>query len=230
MRNIGIIAVVTFLGVLVSAVYFFGSPTFFADQGRKVEAAQPTPTPYANGNERLVLFGEWMGRSQGDDRTLTYTVTTSGDFPSTAHLVIRDDMQNVLYKEEFGSVSKVFWSYMLRKDLPQLVIEYYGGGQDNFVRILDLQKGKVVDLTKDEGWDMSFRSGAEVVPRFATGVVTWKEPYQLLLTNPGLPGAGEKMVSVFRFRDGQYRYFGKYSRERADTMIEGIMQKRAPEK
>lgn len=224
MRRIGRVSIL--LGSLLVAAC--GGSTAPQDNAvAQVPSGEPIADKDACQNSNLVLWGIWIGSDEDYDR-ITYSVTkvSGGKRPPEVELRITDQDGDLLYSYLLSSVERIYTANMLRTGRSQLVIEYSGGGQDSYIRILDLRKGKqVVDLTKDEGLDMAFSSDAHVSAQFAPGVNSAKEPFQILLTNPGLPASGEKVVSVYRFRDGQYRLYGTYRREQADKLIEQMIKR-----
>jgi hypothetical protein len=65
---------------------------------------------------------------------------------------------------------------------------------------------------------------AEVCPQFQDGVVSYKEPFQVLLTvGVGLASPVEKYTKVFRYKDGAYRYIGMVPRREIDNQLERLL-------
>lgn len=104
--------------------------------------------------------------------------------------------------------------------LSQLIVEVTFGGSGAFVEVLDYRDGKVVNLATELDY---FDSHAEVRPQFRSGIHPAKEPYEILLTTPGLGGTDERHTEVYRYKDGSYRRVGQFSQTKVDDFIEQLV-------
>lgn len=175
---------------------------------------------------RIVSFNSWyMG---DDDKNLTYTVQAFVQDPkydgAGVKLSIFDEAGRVIYEDRFSEVQSIYSSYVLRKGSPQLIMEVSYGGSTSFLKMLDYQNGKVVDLMEAVKHNNDFDVNAEVRPQLRTGINPAEKPYQVLLTEGiGLASPAEKDTKVFRYKDGAYRYVGKFSTREVDDYIEKLM-------
>jgi hypothetical protein len=172
---------------------------------------------------RVGMFGRWPV----DERELLYFVqeyhqdSKEGD---GSKLVIVDWSGRVIYEAKFGKVWRIYTSYVLRRTSPQLAVEVGYGGKTNFLKILDYQGGRIVDLMGAVEPNNDFDVEAEVCPQFQDGVISYKEPFQVLLTvGVGLASPVEKYTKVFRYKDGAYHYIGMVPRREIDNQLERLL-------
>lgn len=170
------------------------------------------------------MTGEWLSDQDRSGR-VTYVVKRGSYRLPDQTLDITGSKGEMLFSESFSEVIRVYRVYALRSSIPQLVVEYTGGGQDKFLMMLDYVDGRIVNLTKAEGLNMSFGSDVHVAPRFDASADPVKDPFQILLTNEGLASPGEKYVNVYRFRDGQYKYVGRFSRNAVDDYANKLIRR-----
>lgn len=173
----------------------------------------------------VVVMGEWIA-SDDESKSILYIARKVPIEPGRNEIEFKVLARSgeTIYQRSFPEIGRVYTSYLLRQGDPQLVIEYGGGGQDMYILILDNVGGKIVDLTRDEGTSMSFGSDSHVSPQFSGSPVASAEPFEVLLTNDGLASPTKKVVSVYRFKNGQYRLFGEYSRSDADNCVEHLIK------
>jgi hypothetical protein len=176
---------------------------------------------------RVVSFNSWPV-DEDEAKSLYYIVQafdrdTNYDGPGVK-LSIFDEAGAVIHEDYFGEVQNIYSSYALRKGSPQLVMEISEGGSASFLKMLDYQDGKVVDLMETAKPDNDFTVSAEVRPQLRTGVNPAVEPYQILLTEGvGLASPAEKHMSIFRYKGGAYRYVGRIPAQKVDDYIEKLM-------
>lgn len=178
-------------------------------------------------DRQLIAFNKWSTERNGDS-SLSFVIRTSAepDCPgSGVKLSILDKAGTAIYEDSFCWIAAIYPQNILRNGRPQLVIEANFGGNANSLEILDYQNGKVVDLTQDIEND--YGSHADVRPQFRSAVRPAVEPFQLLLTDPGFASTGEKHTTVYRFKDGAYRFVGEFSATKADDLIEQLMNSSA---
>jgi hypothetical protein len=113
-----------------------------------------------------------------------------------------------LYQNNYAAVEKIYSIFALRKSPPQLVIEFNEGGNSNFLKILDFQDGKVVDISGDE--PLQFDMGAEVRPQIRNGTNPLREPFEILLRQRL---GSEFHTDVYRYCSGAYAYVGEVPEE-----------------
>lgn len=183
-------------------------------------------------DKQVITFGHWIGDG-GEDKTLSYIVRAFDHDPKYdegrgVKLSIFDQMGAVVYEQYFKEIHSIYITFALRKPTPQLAMEGSYGGNSSGLEMLDFIEGKVVNIT--DAIDNDFRSGAEVRPQFRTGVVPAKEPYQIMLTKPGLASDFERTTSVYRYDDGKYQYRGKFSQQKVDDYIEKLLSEEATNK
>jgi hypothetical protein len=183
---------------------------------------------------RVIVSNSWSVEA-GESKNLTYTVQAFDQDPSYGgpgvKLSIFDQAGVVIYKERFGEVQSIYPSYALRKTTPQLIMEVSYGGSASFLKMLDYQNGKVVNLMEAVEPNNDFHVGAEVRPQFRSGINPAVEPYQVLLTGGvGLASSAKKYTNVFRYKDGAYRHIGKFSTQKLDDYIEKLVQENGSNK
>lgn len=174
-------------------------------------------------HRQLIAFNRWSTQRNGNPN-LSYVIRTSAerDCPgSGVKLSILDESAATIYEDTFCWIDAIYPQNILRNGRPQLVIAANLGGNETFLKILDYQSGKVVDLTAEIESD--YGSHAEVRPQFRGGVHPAVEPFELLLTGPGLASTGEKFTAVFRVKDGKYQFVGEFSATKADNLVEQLM-------
>jgi len=173
---------------------------------------------------------------QDGSKNLSYTVQSFEQDPhyeggAGVKLSIFDEAGAVIYEDYFSEVQSIYPSYALRKGSPQLIMEVSEGGSASFLKMLDYQNGKVVDLMEAVKPNNDFTVNAEVRPQLRAGVNPAGEPYQVLLTGSvGLASPVEKHTSVFRYKDGAYQYVGKFSAQKVDDYIEKLMAESSSKK
>lgn len=176
---------------------------------------------------RVTAFSSWS--VQDESKNLPYAVQSFDQDPhyeggAGVKLSIFDEAGAVIYEDYFSEVHRIYPSYALRKGSSQLVMEVGYGGSASFLKMLDYQNGKVVNLMEAVEPNSDFHAGAEVRPQFRSGINPAVEPYQVLLTRGvGLASPVEKHTEVFRYKDGAYRYVGKFSTKEVDDYIEKLM-------
>lgn len=183
---------------------------------------------------RVTAFSSWSVQD-GESKKLTYTVQAFDQDPNDGEpgvkLSIFDEAGKVIYEDYFSEVERIYSSYALRNDSPQLIVEADYGGSMSFLKMLDYRNGKVVDLMEAVKPNNSFTVNAEVRPQLRTGVSPAKEPFQVLLTEGvGLASPADKNTHVFRYRDGAYRYVGKYPARKVDDYIEKLVTEHSSDK
>jgi len=176
---------------------------------------------------RVIAFNSWS-IEDSEGKNLTYTIQAFDQDPhydgAGVKLSIFDQGGTVIYEDYFSEVQGVYPSYALRKAPPQLIMEVSYGGSASFLKILDYQNGKVIDLMEAVKPDNDFTVNAEVRPQLRTDVKPVVEPDQVMLTGGvGLANPIEKHTNVFRYKDGAYRYVGKFSAQKVDDYIEKLM-------
>lgn len=176
---------------------------------------------------RVIAFNSWSVQDD-EDKNLSYFVQAFDHDPNYegagVKLSIFDQAGAVIYEDYFSEVQSIYPSYALRKGSPQLVMKVGYGGSTSFLKMLNYQNGKVVDLMGAVKPNNDFTVGAEVRPQFRSGVHPAIEPYQILLTQGvGLASPVEKHTEVFRYKDSAYRYVGKFSTKEVDDYIEKLM-------
>jgi hypothetical protein len=221
---------------LVCLVLIFGGLLAFFNKSGSTESIKTSSLNFAedehlpdvsmlDGNS-IIMKGNWYSEDENDEN-LIYVVeklSLSQENKSweKVQLVIISGTNKIVYDEKFSEIERVYPIYALRTNNPQLVIEFNGGGQDNSIMVLDYRNEKISNLTQEEGKEMTFRSHVSVRPQFQKTVNTTKEPYQILLTPDGIAGSGEKYTNIFRYKNGQYRFWGKFSQDKLDDYIEKI--------
>lgn len=173
---------------------------------------------------RINTFNTW---SVGDG-DLFYTVQAFDQDPKYEEpgvkLSIFGEAGQVVYEDHFSEVQNIYSSYALRKAAPQLIVEVNYGGSTGFLKMLDYQDGKVVDLMESVKPNNSFTVSAAVCPQFRAGVNPAKEPFQVLLTEGvGLASPIEKYTKVFRYKDGAYHYVGKFPTGQVDDYMDRVL-------
>lgn len=190
-----------------------------------IENLTVSQTPPMCPQDGVLMKGEWLSQDE-NDKQITYIVKQISTAFRTrkVQFIVSESNGQRIFEKSFSQVFKVYPVYALRSSKPQLVIEYGGDGQDEYLEVLDIEEnGGVRMLTKDEGLNMSFGSDAHVTPQFASSVEASKVPFEILLTNDGLANSGEKYVNVYRYKNGQYRYYGMYSRTKLDDYAQRLM-------
>ncbi len=182
---------------------------------------------------RVTAFSSWS--VQDESKTLSYTVQSfeqdSNYEGAGVKLSIFDEAGAVIYEDYFSEVHRIYPSYALRKGSSQQVMEVGYGGSASFLEMLDYQSGKVVNLMEAVEPNSDFHAGAEVRPQFRSGINPAGEPYQVLLTGGvGLASPVEKHTNVFRYKDGAYRYVGRFSAQKVDDYIEKLMAENSSER
>lgn len=176
-------------------------------------------------DERVIAFGRWITAEYGGVN-LSYIIRAFDQAPNCEgageKLQIFNNSGTLIYEECFSGIDRIFSRNILRNARsPQLIMEVNYGGSASLLKILDYQDGRIVDLTNDIETD--FSANAEVRPQFQSSVHPATEPYQILLTNPGLAGHSRKYTSVYRYRDGTYRYVGEFIQQQVDDYIEQLI-------
>lgn len=176
---------------------------------------------------RVIAFNSWPVQD-GEDKHLSYSVQAFDQDPNHegagVKLSIYDHAGAVLYEDQFTEVQSIYPIYALRKSTPQLVMEVGYGGSASFLKILDYQNGKVVDLMEAVKPNNDFTVNAEVRPQLRAGVNPAVEPYEVLLTGGvGLASPAGKHTKVFRYGGGAYRYVGEFSTQKVDDYIEKLL-------
>lgn len=183
---------------------------------------------------RITAFSSWSVQN-GESRKLTYTVQAFDQDPNDGEpgvkLSIFDEAGEVIYEDYFSEVQNIYPSYALRNNSPQLIVEANYGGSMSFLKMLDYRNGKVVDLMQAVKPNNSFTISAEVRPQLRTSISPAKEPFQVLLTEGiGLASPADKYTNVFRYKDGAYRYVGKYPAREVDDYIEKLVTEHSSNK
>jgi len=176
---------------------------------------------------RVVAFTKWSV-DDSENAGLSCIVRAFDQDPNYdgagVKLSIFDQAGAVIYQDYFSEVQSIYSSYALRKSSPQLIVEASYEGSTSFLKMLDYQNGKVVDLMEAVKPNNDFTVNAEVRPQLRTGVNPAVEPYQVLLTEGvGLASPAEKYTNVFRYKDGAYRYVGKFSTKDVDDYMEKLL-------
>lgn len=144
-------------------------------------------------------------------------------------LSIADPSGKIIYEDYFGELRRVYATPALRKITWQLVIEVGDGGSMSFLQMFDYQDGKIVKLLNEK--ENSFDVNAEVRPQFRDGIMSGKEPFQILFTDGvGLASSVEKFTRVYRFKDGSYKFVGQYSQQKVDSYIEKLLSSDSEDK
>lgn len=140
-------------------------------------------------------------------------------------LTIYNESGVKLYEDYFTSVGRMYLAGALLTEEAQLVVEVnLGGNSTNFLEMLDYREGKVVEVPIKGYAD--FNAGAEVRPQFRRGIIPAKEPYQIMLTEGvGLASPVEKITRLYRYKNGAYRYVGKFNQHDVDDHIEKLIAK-----
>jgi|SRR5256885_32477 len=218
------IRLIFILAVLITG-FIIGSYT----QSRKINEASAAKEK-GSLTQRLIderVAGIYVWRLDNDKNLLCIFRAFDHDSHYEGHgvkLSVLNESGATIYEDYFSDVSRVHDSFALRDTGPQLVLWTNYGGNANFLEMLDYQDGKIVKLTDKIKNNNDFGSDAEVRPQFRTGVVPAQAPFQILLTNPGLPGPPEeKYTSVFRIKDGKYQHVGEFSQRKVDDYIERLM-------
>jgi len=170
--------------------------------------------------KKLKTFGEW---DVGEDSPYLYFVeeTDGGD-----RLQVINSNYEILYEKTLPEISRVYGITALRKPYDQLVFEYHEGGNDYFVQMLDLVSGKVSEQIYSAKADNTFSANIVIQPQFRSGVDPAKEPFEVLLTDFGLPSAAGKYTKVLRYKEGMYRLIGEFDRAKAAEFIENNLNRR----
>lgn len=171
-------------------------------------------------DKRIVAFGHWG--------TMTYMIRlfdkTSDYERGGQYLSIFNESGDIIYEEKAVSFGQVYSESILRNsNATQLVININYGGSSLFLKILDYQNGKVVDLMRDV--DSSFSANAEITPQFRTGGQPYREPYQIILTESNL-ATNKHQASIYRYVNGKYTYIGVVSQEKVGDAIESLIRKK----
>ena len=175
-------------------------------------------------DKTLVSFGKWT-TNENPQIDLSYVVRA---FDRDSHyqgkgvrLSVFNRLGSIVYEDYFSNISRIYSANLLRTtEIPQLVIEVNFGGNADFLQVLAYQEGKISNLANELDY---FNSHAEVRPQFRSTIHPAREPYEILLTNPGLAGKDEKQTMVYRYKDGAYRLVGQFSQKRVDDFIEELM-------
>lgn len=176
---------------------------------------------------RVIAFNSWPVQDR-EDRNLFYSVQAFDQDPNHEGPGVKMSIFNqagaLLFENYFTEVQNIYPSHALRKSTPQMVMEVGYGGGASFLKILDYQDGKIIDLMDTVKPNNDFTISAEVRPQLRTGVNLAVEPYEVLLTEGiGLASPAEKYTKVFRYRDGAYRYAGEFSAQKVDDYIEKLL-------
>lgn len=139
-------------------------------------------------------------------------------------LIISDEKGKVLYEDlNGGKFINIEQAWLLRTASSQLIIQKNEGGKANSLQILHYQDGQVAEL---DGEYNNYELLCEIRPSFRQGINPAEEPYEILLTDGvGLPSPIEKVTTVFRFMDGQYKKVGKFKQSELDNHIEKLLTK-----
>jgi hypothetical protein len=201
--------------------------------GRSADNASPTKDSSENISQalkeaRVVSFIKWPAGDAEND-TLSCIVRAFDQDPkyegAGVKLTIHDQAGKVVFGDYFSGVHRIYYSYALRTPAPQLVLEVDYGGSTNFIKVLDYQNGKVIDLMDAANSTSEFATSAELRPQLRAGVNSAIEPYQIFLTQGiGLASPAEKSTNVYRYKDGRYRYLGQFPQQKVDDYIEDLLK------
>jgi hypothetical protein len=175
---------------------------------------------------KVEAFGKWPGA--GGEAPYYYLGTKNAETSDKAGPItfsILSKNGEVQFSEAVSEIEKVYEIWALRTTGSQLVLEANYGGSESFIQIFDFQQGKVIDLTKSIQPNNSFTLKAELRPTDLTDSQRASQPFQLMLTETvgGLPGPGESVTRVYRYKDGQYHYISEVSQRRIDMFIEKLL-------
>ena len=169
--------------------------------------------------KKVITYSEW---DVGEDLPLEYVVRDDND---KSIFSISNTSGKVLYERKAIEIQRVFQVWALRTANPQLAFEYTEGGNDTFIELLDYEDGKIQELIDSTGSRNSFNADIQIQPQFRSGVNPAKEPFEILLTDGGLAGPMNKNTKVFRFKDGKYQYYGKYSQQNIHDYKETLISR-----
>ena len=126
----------------------------------------------------------------------------------------------MIYQELFSELAGFYPVSALRTGPTQLAVELdYGGSGTNYLQLLDYHDGKVRNLLDPK--DGEFNVLAEIKPQFRSGVLSWKEPFEIRLTRGvGLASPVEKLTTVYRYQGRKYVSVGRYSQKALDDYVE----------
>jgi hypothetical protein len=225
-----VVSGIVFLTLSLTLLIIKGTPSA-TTSGQTIPQSQKLTTNKADTiikalKEGAIVFSkEW---DLGGVVKLQCVVTRSGKekyLGDPGHqLTIYDEKGKVLYEDlNGGKFINIEQVWLLRNETSQLVIHKNEGGKPKSLQILDYQDGQVVEL--DGEYD-TYELLCEIRPSFRQGINLAEEPYEILLTDGvGLPSPIEKVTTVFRFIDGQYKKVGKFKRSELDNNIEKLLTK-----
>jgi hypothetical protein len=222
MYKVLVIAAVLFVFLSLGIVVIRHSRQVERDQ-RPANAEKRT---FLVNDSELVAFGRWPMADMGR-MSLSYSIrkTTVEDCPAKSGVTLSiATAEASVYEEKFCFVNQIYQEYVLRTPVPQLVVSVNEGGNESFLKILNYENGKVTDLLGGLEPSNDYGSDATVRPQFRGGVRPSTEPFEVLLTRPGLASTGEKRTTVFRLKNDKYEMVGEFSATQADDFIEKIMK------
>lgn len=221
-----ILLIVLLIGVAVIVMFRVGNRSILTfENGARESDRSLSPDQTQQNQDVCNRF--WFTRSKGRETQLTFVVkpaklegTTQADGEL---LFILDEAGKTIFEHRAVSFSKIWTGRVLGKERSQLVIENVNyGGSGRFFKVLDYTNNQVVDLTEDS--DAMYDAFAEIVPQFHKGSDAIKEPFQILLTSPGLSNPIH-YTTVLRYRNGKYVLVGQYIRNEAAAFTEKLMTK-----
>lgn len=193
----------------------------------KLDQASGIPNSALLSDRRLIAFNRWSNERNGNPN-LSYVIRASEERDcagSGVKLTILNNASVTIHEDRFCWIDSIYPRDVLRKGMPQLIIEANLGGNEDFLKVLAYQDGKVIDLTREIESD--YGSHAEVRPQFRSGIYPAVEPYQIMLTTAGLASSEEKYTSVYRYKGVSYKLVGEFSATKADDLIEKLMNSSA---
>lgn len=178
-------------------------------------------------DKNFIAFGYWPVRFE-DGVSLHYVVSKYVDIGDQNRggqkLSIFDESGKLLYEETAISFGKVYSLGALRNSTSQLILSSINyGGSARFFKVLDFREGRVKPITSED--DMQFTADAQISPQFRNGVRTDTEPYEIVLTDPGL-ASNTHYARVYRYKNGKYVYQAEYNRQTAGDAVERLSSRK----
>ena len=211
--------------LLVIKVYFDKNTSFSQQIEAQSEIPKKDLLQKSVCNQEKFESGFWYVRMDGVERRLSYTI-----YPTKLENVVQnqgetlnifDESGNKIYEEKASYFAGFMQETVLAKVSPQLIIKSVNyGGSGRFLKVLDYRNGKVVDLTEDV--DTLYDAFAEIRPQFQKGSKTISEPYQILLTSPGL-SSPTYQTRVIKYINGKYIEVGAFPQQKVDAIVESII-------
>lgn len=177
-------------------------------------------------DERIVAIHRWDVEND-EEKTLLCVFQAFDKNPhyegSGIKLSILEPSGALIYEAYFTELQRVYSIPALRDLSDQLIIEISYGGSTSFLQMLDYRNGKVIELV--DGKESDFEVGAEVRPQFRSSISPANEPFQIMLTHGvGLASPARKQTSVYRYKDGKYRFVGSFLQQELDDYIEELLK------